>query len=68
MWSEVVVPVCRAAGIDDEERMMCLFVFYQAGFTMVLRRWVDGGCETPIDEMAETLALCVPAAWRMAVA
>lgn len=63
MWRDVVVPHCRAAGITDEERMMYAFVFYQAGFTMVLKRWVDDDCQTPIDQMARTLEACTPALW-----
>lgn len=63
MWDEVVVPRCRAAGIEDREQMTCLFVFYQAGLIMALRRWVDGGCAVPVSEMAATLAACTPRAW-----
>lgn len=63
MWYEVVVPHCQAAGITDEEQMMCTFVFYQAGFTMVLKRWVDGDCQTPVDRMARMLEACTPSIW-----
>lgn len=64
MMAEVVRPLCLCAGIADQEQMMCLFVFFQAGFTMVLRRWVEDGCREPIDRMAATIAACVPHVWH----
>lgn len=63
MWAELVEPMCRRAGITDREHMMCLFVAFQAGFTMVLRRWVDADCQESIGRMADVIASCVPRAW-----
>lgn len=64
IMEKIVRPRCSAAGIDDESQVMYYFVFFQAGFTMVLRRWVDGGCEDRVDDVARTIEGCVPPALR----
>jgi AcrR family transcriptional regulator len=64
MMGMIVRPLSEAAGITDEGTMVYLLVFFQAGFTMVLRRWVDGGCVDDRQKVAQTLADCVPAVWR----
>ena len=58
-----VRPRCERAGIDDPEEMARMLVFFQAGFTMVLRRWVSRGCRDDVRSVARTLAACVPEAW-----
>lgn len=63
IWKEVVEPLSRRAGITEAEHMTCLFVAFQAGFTMVLRRWVDADCPEPVEKMSEIIASCVPRAW-----
>lgn len=63
LMEAVVRPRCERAGIDDSEEMARMLVFFQAGFTMVLRRWVSRGCRDDVRSVARTLAACVPAAW-----
>lgn len=63
LLGRVVRPLCEAAGITDEEGVVRMLVFFQAGFTMVLRRWVDRGCAESEEQVAATLAACVPTAW-----
>lgn len=48
LWNIVVKPICINRGIVSEEEMMYYFVYFQAGMTMLIKRWVDNGCiETP---------------------
>lgn len=64
LLSRIMRPVCQRAGIESEDEIMSCLVFIQAGFTMCLRRWVDGGCAMPEDRLAETLAACIPERFR----
>lgn len=48
LWEKIVKPNCLKRGVTSKEEMMYYFVYFQAGITMVLKRWVDSGCkETP---------------------
>lgn len=60
LWNNIFKPRCEEAGITDEEEIMYYFVFFQAGFTMCLRRWVDGGCQESEQELAGIISKCVP--------
>lgn len=60
LLNDVVRPACRRAGITDENRILYYLVFFQAGFTMSLRRWVEGGCKESVDELAEIISTCIP--------
>lgn len=44
--------------------MMYYFVYFQAGFTMVVKRWVDTGCKESESRIAQTLKNCIPAVWQ----
>ncbi len=61
LMEQVVRPACRRYGITDEEEVLCILVSFQAGFTNVLRRWVEGGCAQECAILARILAECVPA-------
>lgn len=60
LWEQLIRPRCEAAGIMDEAEMMYYFVYFQAGFTMVLRRWVDTGCQESEEKIAGMLQNCIP--------
>lgn len=64
LMDEVVRPRCAEAGIVDEAEVLYYFVAFQASFTMVLRRWVEGGCEEGEEAIARVLRNCVPAVWE----
>lgn len=66
VWTQIIKPKCEAAGITSENEIMYYFVYFQAGFTMVLKRWVDTGCQESEEEMALTLHKCLPAIWLSA--
>lgn len=60
LWETIVKPRCLNAGITDQEKMMYYFVYFQAGFTMVLRRWVEDDCRRSIPEITSVIVRCIP--------
>lgn len=64
MWNQIVRPKCEAAGITSQDEMMYYFVYFQAGLTMVLKRWVDTGCRESEDAMRQMIENCVPNIWK----
>ena len=60
LMREVIVPACERAGITDEDEMTYVLVSFQAGFTFMLRHWVEGGCAQDPAELARIIAACVP--------
>jgi len=41
MRALAIKPYCQKIGFKSENEMMYYFVYFQAGFTMMLKRWVD---------------------------
>lgn len=68
MWNQVILPRCTRAGITSEEEMMYCFVHLQAGFTMLLKRWVDAGCRESEAELAGIIRKCTPSLWGISQA
>lgn len=64
MWEQIIKPKCEAAGILSESEMMYYFVYFQAGFTFALKRWIDTGCRESEEEIAQIIKNCVPAVWK----
>lgn len=64
MWNEIIKPRCKKAGITLEEDMLYYFISFQAGFTMILKHWVDTGCQKDEAAVAAIIRNCVPAALR----
>lgn len=65
LWNQVIRPLCIKAGITCEEEMLYYFVGFQAGFTMILRRWVEQGCTENEETLAQIIQNIIPAAWKM---
>lgn len=61
LWEDVVKPHCHQRGVTDERAMLYYLTFYQAGFTMVLRKWVEDGCRETPEELCPILLGCLPA-------
>lgn len=55
LWSQIVKPLCIKNGITSEDEMMYYFIYYQAGFTMVLKHWVNKNCVDSIDDVEKYL-------------
>jgi AcrR family transcriptional regulator len=50
VFKEYFVPYFKKLGMQSESEMMYHFAFFQAGFTTVIKRWLDMGCiESPQD-------------------
>lgn len=64
LWNEVVRPLCLQAGITSEDEMMFYFIGFQAGFTMILRHWVERGCTESVEKMADIIRNTVPSVWK----
>ncbi|WP_342756653.1 TetR/AcrR family transcriptional regulator [Kineothrix sedimenti] len=60
LMEHVVKPVCESAGITNNSEMLYYLVFYQAGFTFVLKRWVDDDCKESPEKISDYLRNCLP--------
>ncbi len=60
MWNDIIKLRCKQAGISSEEDMMCYFIYFQAGFTMLLKHWVDTDCKEAEEKLAEIIENCIP--------
>ena len=60
LLNDIIRPLCKNAGVVDEEEILYYLVFFQAGFTMTLRRWVETGCRESEEELADIIANCIP--------
>lgn len=59
LWS-IIEPLCKQAGITSDEEIMYYFVYFQAGFTMILKRWVDTDCKEDEIQLAKIIENCIP--------
>lgn len=64
LWEQIVRPLCLKAGIGSEEEMMFYFVGFQAGFTMILKRWVEQDCGESEETLAQIIQNMIPAIWK----
>lgn len=64
LWNEVIRPRCQKAGVTSEEDMLYYLISFQAGFTMILKHWVDDGCRKAEEEVAAIIRNCLPAVLR----
>ena len=60
LMDNVVKPFCKSAGITDDSEILYYLVFYQSGFTFVLKRWVDHDCKESPQKIATYLRNCLP--------
>ena len=60
LWDSVVKPHCEQRGVTDRRTMLYYLTFYQAGFTSVLRSWVEDGCRETPEELCPILRGCLP--------
>lgn len=64
LWDQIVRPLCLKAGIDSEDEMMLYFVGFQAGLTMILKRWVELDCRESEEKLAQIIQDMIPAIWK----
>ena len=60
LGESVVKAQCRRRGVADEDAMLYYLTFYQAGFTSVLRKWVEDGCRETPEALCAILRNCLP--------
>lgn len=59
LWA-IVEPRCKNAGIVDKEEILYYFIGFQAGFTMILKHWVDMDCVISERKIASIIQNCIP--------
>lgn len=59
LWA-IIEPLCKKAGIISSEEIMYYFVYFQAGFTIILKRWVDTDCKEDEVQLAKIIKNCIP--------
>lgn len=64
LWEQVIRPLCLKAGISSENEMIFYFVGFQAGFTMILKRWVEQGCAESEEKIAQIIQNIIPSIWK----
>lgn len=64
LWEQIIRPRCFEAGITSENEMMYYFVGFQAGLTMILKRWVEQDCIENEEKIAQILRNIVPSIWK----
>ena len=64
LWGQVVKPLCLKAGIVSEGEMMFYFVGFQAGFTMILKCWVEQDCAEREEKIAQIIQNIIPSIWK----
>ena len=64
LWEQIVKPFCIKAGIISENEMMFYFVGFQAGFTMILKRWVEQDCVESEEKIAQIIRNMIPSIWK----
>lgn len=64
LWNQIIKPLCLDAGITSENEMLLYFIGFQAGFTMILRRWLEQGCMESAEKLAQIIRNIIPSVWR----
>lgn len=64
MWNLIIKPFCQKADITSENEMMYYFIYFQAGFTMTVKHWVDTGCKESEFELSQIIINCIPSIWK----
>lgn len=59
LWS-IIKSLCQKSGITSNEEIMYYFIYFQAGFTMILKHWVDTDCKEDEAHLAEIIKNCIP--------
>lgn len=59
IFNAIVKPYCEKTGLKSQNEMMYFFVYFQAGFTTMLKRWVENDFQESPDELAEIMCKCM---------
>ncbi len=58
--SNIIKSRCQQAGITDDKEIMYYFISFQAGFTMILKHWVDTDCLIKENELPAIIKKSIP--------
>lgn len=58
LWN-VIKSICIENGITSDEEIMYYLVYFQAGFTMILKHWVDTDCKENEADLAKFIKGCI---------
>ena len=64
LWDQIIRSLCQKAGITAENDMIFYFVGFQAGFTMILKRWVEQDCLESEEKIARIIRDIIPSIWK----
>lgn len=62
VWN-IIKHHCALAGINNEDEIMYYLISFQAGFTMILKHWVDTDCVMENKKIASIIRNCIPNIW-----
>lgn len=60
LLEQIIFPLCKAAGITDEEEITYYNICFQSGIIKVFVRWVETGCKKDEKTMNMILTNCIP--------
>ncbi len=64
LWDHVIQPLCLKAGITCKQEILYYFVGFKAGFTMILKHWLEQGCAESEETVARIIRNLVPSIWK----
>lgn len=64
LWEQVIRPLSLKAGVVSENEMIFYFAGFHAGFTMILKRWVEQDCVESEEKMARIIRNMIPSIWK----
>lgn len=56
----IIESLCHKNNIMDSLEITYYLISFEAGFTMVLKQWVDNDCQTSEEEMSRIIKNCIP--------
>lgn len=59
LFQHVLSPVLERFDVPEDVRDY-MIRFYINGITAVVNKWLDGGCEEPVEEIIEIIERCIP--------
>lgn len=64
LWNQTLKPLYLDTGLISESEMKFYFVGFQAGFIMILKRWVEGNCTESEEQIAQIVQNIIPSVWK----
>lgn len=65
LLNEIIKPYCQKKGFKSDDEIMYFFIYLQAGFTMMLKRWVDNNFNESPEELSEIILKCISNGFKL---